>query len=85
MSDHEHVVTSLTADAIVERAKECYALGLITEDRLRDVTRKAYTIPGYDPIVDLPLIHEVEAERALRREAARRADARTLLSRILRR
>jgi hypothetical protein len=62
-------VPSFTGDAIVEKAKECYALGLIDRRKLERVIVEADR-PGYDPILDLPFDWEVEDARNLARKAA---------------
>jgi hypothetical protein len=65
-------MTSLTAQEIIEKAKECYELDLITETTLERITQKAETVPGYNAILDLPPDWEIKHERDLRRRARRR-------------
>ncbi len=60
---------SLSGEEVIAKAKECYALDLISEATLERVTRNAETTPGYDAILDLPMDWEVEHERELRRRA----------------
>lgn len=74
-------VTSLRADAIVAKAEECFALGLISDATLKRVTTYALSSPEYTAILDLPSDWEVDEERA-RRKAAERRTRRT--ARLLR-
>lgn len=65
------IVVSRTSDALIEKAKECYVLGLISAYRLEYVTNLALTQPGYDAILDLPLTFELDDARRLERKAKR--------------
>ncbi len=78
------MISSLTAEQIISTAKECYELGLIDKTRLELVTRKAETEVGYNAILDLPLSHEIENERELRRKAARIEQRASVRRRFLR-
>ncbi len=66
------MIESLTQEETIAKAKECYALGLISEPKMLKVCEYAERNPGYNPICDLPFDWEVEHERDLRRKAARR-------------
>jgi hypothetical protein len=59
------VIVSRTSDALIEKAKDCYALGLIDIRTLERVTQRALTEPGYNAIMDLPLDHEIAQARKL--------------------
>lgn len=74
-------MSSLTSDRIIKSAEECFALDLISQQKLEFVTKMALTEPGYDPIIDLPLPWVIEEERRLRRRAARREFWRRLIGR----
>ena len=66
------MIFSPTSDALIEKAKESYCLGLIDERRLEYVTGKALTEYGYDAILDLPLSYDLENARALNKAATHR-------------
>ena len=61
-------VTSLRADEIVKTAEECFSLGLISQEKLEDVTNQAYSVPEYDGW-DLPFYWEIQEEKDRRRRA----------------
>lgn len=65
------MAVSMSAEAVIEKAKLCYSLDLITERQLEAVISRAEREPGYNAILDLPLDHEVKDELQLRRQAAR--------------
>ena len=62
---------SFTADALIKKAEECYSLGLITQQTLESVTRRALSEPGYTAILELPLSHQLDEARRLSAQAAR--------------
>jgi hypothetical protein len=82
-------VTSALADAVIDKARECYRLGLIDERKLERVTRLALAEPDYATsgvIIDLPFDwHIAEARRLERRRARqnRHGRLRRLLGRLL--
>ncbi len=63
---------SFTADALIEKAKESYSLGLITEETLERVTTRALNEPGYTALLELPLDFRLEEARSLARKARRK-------------
>jgi hypothetical protein len=67
------VVTSLRADQIAAKARECFELGLIREDTLNRVVEKAYSDPEYNPILDLPFDHVLRDEREARAQLERQS------------
>lgn len=59
------MIVSPLADAVIEKAQECYVLGLISVSRLETVVRRASTEPGYDALLDLPTRWRIDEARKL--------------------
>jgi hypothetical protein len=62
---------SMSADEIIEKAKLCYSIDLITEAQLERVIQQAEREPGYTAILDLPLPWTIENGVRLRKQAER--------------
>lgn len=78
-------MTSALADAVIDKARECYRLGLIDERKLERVTRRALTDPEYATggvILDLPFDWHIREAQQLERRRARQ-NRRGRLRRIL--
>jgi hypothetical protein len=64
-------IVSRTAEALIDKAKDCYELGLIDITTLERVTERALTQPGYTALLDLPLDFRVKEARALEQQKRR--------------
>lgn len=66
------MAVSYTGEETIAKAREAYSYDMISEEKLEHIIKQVETNPAYNPILDLPLAHQLEHERELRRAAEKR-------------